>query len=260
MSIMDTRPMDQVPALPAPRASRSNAGRQSAARTTRGCGRAHNEDAVLVAGPLLAVSDGVGGGPGGELASAAALRGLASALIAWTPGAEPAAALRRGFSAANAEVRVTAHATGTEGTAATLVAALLGPASVTVAHAGDSRAYLVRDGCLRRLTVDHRIGEEVARRDRLGLAPLDGHWPPPNAITRAAGLGPVIDPDLARVRTRPGDRLLLCSDGLTDALDDAVIAALIEVEPDLRRLVDRLIAAAQAAGARDDITVLVAAR
>jgi protein phosphatase len=125
-------------------------------------------------------------------------------------------------------------------------------------HAGDSRAYLFRDGQLTQLTRDHSMAQEMVRRGFLQAHEVVGH-PWRHIITNAlGGTERGVDVETHRLQLQPGDRLMLCSDGLTDLLSDADLAALLNAEPEPRQACERLVAAANEKGGRDNITVLIA--
>ena len=139
----------------------------------------------------------------------------------------------------------------------TCVAAVVQGETLSVAHAGDSRAYLLRDGALERLTDDHSyvaeqvragvISEESAQRSRFR-----------NVITRAVGIEPTITPDLSQRPVRPGDALLLCTDGLTNMVPEDQIARIMQQAPSAQAAAERLIQIANRNGGKDNITAVVA--
>jgi serine/threonine protein phosphatase PrpC len=214
--------------------------------------RATNQDAFLATERLWAVADGVGGGPGGEVAAHLAIEALArGGATARTP-----ADLERLAQAAAAAV----HARGTDpflaGMATTLTAALITPTGLAVVHAGDSRLYRLRDGRLDLLTDDHAM---VAQLVREGLLPPEraATHPLRNILTRALGRDPDVDYDTALLPVECGDVFLLCTDGLTNMLADDDIAAIVAAAPSLDRATADLVRAANAAGGRDNITVVL---
>ncbi len=221
---------------------------RAAGLSDQGRMRANNEDAFFCdpAARLFLVADGLGGHAGGEVASALVAGAAAAAAAAVSnapdPGRELATLLRR----ADAEVRARA-AGDLSGMASTAVALSLRNSDAWVAHAGDSRAYRLRGGSLRRLTRDHtpeaELGAELPIRSGM--------------ITRALGIGAGCDCELTRETAAPADRFLLCSDGLTDCLDDAAIANLLAAPGEPADIARDLVAAANAAGGRDNITVIV---
>ena len=231
--------------------------------TDPGPGRPHNEDRWRVddASGVFVLADGMGGYNAGEVASEIATRTVAERVGALrAAGLPPADAMRRAVCAAHAGIVEFAH-TRPEclGMATTLVAASIDGGRLTVAHVGDSRAYLYRDGVLRRLTRDHSIGQQMLDAGRMTASQVR-RLPARGILTRALGIE--TEPPVADVATldwRAGDLLLLCSDGLTDSLDDALIAAALEAPgAALPKLASELIVAALARGCTDDATVLLA--
>ena len=138
----------------------------------------------------------------------------------------------------------------------TLTAVYLDDADLAVAHVGDSRAYLFRDGKLTRLTQDHSLVEELVRAGKLTEEQAAEH-PQRSIITRALGVEPQVEVDTWTYPARAGDVVLLCSDGLTSMISEEQIAAILAEESDLDRAGERLIDEANAAGGRDNITVVL---
>ncbi len=225
------------------------------AATDVGRVREGNEDAYLVddAMGLVAVADGMGGHRGGEVASATALEALRAAITHGRP-------LRESMEDANEAVFTKSltddelRGMGTTLTAATLVTG----GTVLVGHVGDSRAYLLHDGVLRQLTVDHSLVEELVREGRLTADEAAVH-PQRSIITRALGVDPSVEVDVYSVELAPGDRLLLCSDGLTGMVQAEIIAGTLRREEDPARAAAALIDAANVAGGEDNITAVVVA-
>ena len=243
--------------------------RPSAAFATDvGGGRRNNEDAALettVGGPdgpyaLWIVADGVGGGPRGELASRTAVESVVEVLSAagWT---DPRAGLVEAFSLANR--RVYALGSGEAGEHAsvmgsTLVAALVSErtGAATVGNVGDSRAYLVGPDRILQVTEDHSL---IAQRVRSGLVDAaDARTAPErNVLTRGIGGEPTVTVDTFGPGVLgPGERLVLCSDGLHDPVPDEQIAAIVRAST-IEAAPAALVAAALAAGGRDNVTALV---
>jgi PPM family protein phosphatase len=136
-------------------------------------------------------------------------------------------------------------------------AALAGERHLQLAHVGDSRAYLLRDGSLEQLTTDHTVVAELVRRGRLTPAQAAIH-PERSILTRAVGLDPRIPVDTPDpLELQDGGQVLLCSDGLTEAVDDDQIAQVLSAEPDGNAACQALIEAANAAGGPDNITVVL---
>ncbi|HEY4409164.1 MAG TPA: Stp1/IreP family PP2C-type Ser/Thr phosphatase [Acidimicrobiia bacterium] len=225
----------------------------SGARTDVGRGRPENEDSILVddAGGLWAVADGMGGHRAGEVASATAIETLQDAYRAGTPLAEA-------VEEANAAVfSKAADDDALRGMGTTLTAvALEGGATALLGHVGDSRAYILRDGAVTQVTDDHSLVEQLVREGR--LSPEEAHTHPQRAIiTRALGVDAHVEVDTYRVDLQPGDRLLICSDGLTNMLSDDTIAATLRRHPDPQQAADTLVDMANQAGGDDNITVVV---
>jgi protein phosphatase len=225
------------------------------AATDVGRVREGNEDAYLVddAMGLVAVADGMGGHRAGEVASATALEALRSAITHGRP-------LRESMQDANEAVFTKSltdeelRGMGTTLTAATLVTG----GTVLVGHVGDSRAYLLHDGELRQVTVDHSLVEELVREGRLTADEAAVH-PQRSIITRALGVDASVEVDVYPVELAPGDRLLLCSDGLTGMVQAETIAGTLRREEDPARAAAALIDAANVAGGEDNITAVVVA-
>jgi PPM family protein phosphatase len=214
-----------------------------------------NQDAFLSTGRLWAVADGVGGGPAGEVAARIAIE----ALERGAPGAHSARDLERLAQDAAAHVHAAGRADRARaGMATTLTAALLTADGLAVVHAGDSRLYRLRAGRLERLTVDHALVDQLVREGLLTPERAATH-PLRNMITRALGRDPDVDYDRLFVAVEPGDVFLLCTDGLTKMVGEPVIAATIDGASSLEEAALELVHAANAAGGRDNVTVVLAA-
>jgi PPM family protein phosphatase len=232
----------------------------SFAGTDVGRARSGNEDSYFCGRTVFAVADGLGGHQGGEVASAAAVEPLA-ALDGreFAEPAEAAEALTAAVREANAAILDRAAGDpGLWGMGTTVTAAALaGDRHLQLAHVGDSRAYLLRDGSLGQLTNDHTVVGELVRRGRLTPAQAAIH-PERSILTRAVGLDPRIPVDTPDpLELRDGDQVLLCSDGLTEAVDDDQIAELLSSTPEGTAACQALIDAANAAGGPDNITVVL---
>ncbi len=237
-------------------------------RTDVGRRRSHNEDTLGLLpvayeglasqrGYLFAVADGMGGAEKGEVASHLAVEALFATYYDDTePDLPPEAALRAAFAAANSVVYGEGLnlAFGMMGT--TLVAALVADDRLIVGNVGDSRAYLIRDGTLRQITDDHSLVEEQVRAGI--ITPAQARLSPQrNIITRAVGHQVDVEDDQYTVAPlRPGDLILLCSDGLHGMLEDDELLALA-LQPDLAEAAAALIAAANERGGLDNITGLL---
>jgi protein phosphatase len=259
--------------------------------TDRGRQRPNNEDQFLIAdmgaalrarqtslkqgsvqlgrprGHLLVVADGVGGMAGGEAASALAVGVVEQVLLdtvnyceAMHDGqiVEPAA-LERAVTEADdrlhreARRRPELHGMGT-----TLTLAYVVNHDAFVAHVGDSRCYLLRDGCMHRLTHDHTLVDELVRRGVIKAEEAAGHRLRHVIINVVGGADEGVNVEIHRVPLRAGDRLLLCSDGLTEMIPDGEIQSILASEDDTTRACQRLVDRANENGGKDNVTVVVA--
>ena len=225
--------------------------------------RPENQDALSaqknVAGErLFVVSDGMGGQRGGETAARLCIDTLSRAFR--DPHGKPEERLRRGLELANEEVY--SHALSNperKGMGATAVALLFahGPGQTWVAWIGDSRCYRLRDGALEPLTRDHSIVAEWIEMGVLTAEEAENH-PRRHELTRSIGQAPDVSVEIAAVDARPGDRFLLCSDGLTNHLEDHEMAKLSAEFDDLDACCAALIKLANRRGGEDNITVALA--
>lgn len=216
--------------------------------------RRANEDSLLARAPLFVVADGMGGAQAGEVASRIAVESFQPGLDDARPPEQALADLAR---AANARIHELSHSTAEHaGMGTTLTAVYVGEEEVAIAHVGDSRAYCLRDGELLRLTDDHSLVDELMRQGRLTPEEAVEH-PQRSVITRALGPEGAVEVDTRSFRARPGDVYLLCSDGLTTMLSEQQVAAVLLTHPRLHDAGESLIAAANDAGGRDNITVLL---
>ncbi len=216
--------------------------------------RRANEDSFFVRAPLFVVADGMGGAQAGEVASRLAAETLARGLPDDGTAEQRLEARVREANSRIHEVSQGDRALNGMGT--TITAAYLDGDELALAHVGDSRAYLLRDGELTRLTRDHTLVEELVRRGELTEEEAAEH-PQRSIITRALGPEPDIDVDLRSHRVQAGDVLLLCSDGLTGMISEAEIERIIEDADSLGDAGRALVAAANEAGGRDNITVVL---
>ena len=245
----------------------SGSGVQAAAMTHVGRVREHNEDAFALVPEqdLYIVSDGMGGLPGGETASSAVVEALPELLNDRVGSDQLADAdlheiLRSTLLELSRTVRKeAARRVGLSGMGATVVLVLVHDARLTVAHMGDSRAYLQRADDLVQLTEDHSVVGILLRRGEIGPDDVE-HHPARGRITRYIGMTDQVDPDVKTFDFTPGDRLLVCSDGLTGVVPDEEIAVFIEEADTSTDACRRLVDAALAGGGPDNITVLVAER
>lgn len=228
----------------------------TAAASDVGRVRKGNEDSGFAGPGLVLVADGVGGHAAGEVASATATY----VITAWAmsqPLADPATSLRSALALAQQQVARGAEVPQQEGMATTLTAVLGDGERFALLHLGDSRAYLLREGLLEQLSRDHTVVQDLVDQGSLSPAEARGHrWS--HVVTRTLGgdvteLGDVVPLDL-----RAGDRLLLCSDGLSDLVDDAELARLLSSHVDDEGAAAALVEAALGAGGRDNVTCVLA--
>jgi protein phosphatase len=224
------------------------------AGTDTGRQRRANEDSLLARSPLFVVADGMGGAQAGEVASRIAVESFRDGL---DDSSEPEAALAALALAANSRIHELSHSNAEHaGMGTTLTAVYVGDEEVAIAHVGDSRAYCLRDGELLRLTDDHSLVDELMRQGRLTPEEAVEH-PQRSVITRALGPEGTVEVDTRTFRARARDVYLLCSDGLTTMLAEEDIAEVLRSHPRLRDAGEALIAAANDAGGRDNITVVL---
>lgn len=222
-------------------------------RTDVGCVRDHNEDSLLVAPPLFAVADGMGGHAAGEVASEIAITVLGEK----APHTPDAAALGRAVEDANRAVILAANEKrGRAGMGTTITAAVLQKDRLVIAQVGDSRAYLLHQGRLQQLTRDHSLMADMIEAGRLTPEEARTH-PNRSVITRALGSDPRMVPDLYEITVETGDRLLLCSDGLSSMVEDSAIESTLARTRDPQRCASMLVNEAIAAGGYDNVTVVV---
>ena len=212
-----------------------------------------NEDYPLVDErlALFAVADGMGGHQGGEVASRTAIEALRAAVAS---GLAINEAITRANEAVLKRAEGDADLAGM-GTTMTAVV-VVGASRLLIGHVGDSRAYLLHDGELRRVTEDHSLVEELVREGRLTPEQAEVH-PQRAIITRALGVEQALDVDLYTVPVEAGDRLVICSDGLTTMLRDRDVERIARGESDAQRAAEALVDAANEAGGEDNITVVV---
>jgi protein phosphatase len=228
------------------------------ALTDVGRHREENEDCHAVVpladGLLCIVADGMGGHAAGEVASRIAVDTLAA--VAPLLNADDAApALAAAGRQAHEAIREAAL-DGKHGMGCTLTVAVVRPGRVDLLHVGDSRAYRVSGEGIEQVTEDDSLVGAMLRGQSLTREQARRH-PARSVLTRALGVGAEIEFSAGSLAPLPGDVLLLCSDGLTEHLDDDELLAIVRAEPDLDLAAQRLVAAANAAGGTDNITVVL---
>lgn len=226
--------------------------------TNTGLVRANNEDAVYadLDKQLFIVADGMGGHVSGEVASLLAVQTVIQAIEGRNDD-EPVQILRQAFEQANQRIYQSAkdHPENM-GMGTTLTALWVVGDQLYVAHIGDSRAYLLHGGELISLTKDHSLVGELLREGGLTEAQAMAH-PQRNILTRALGNQAVVEADISDYHLASGDRLFLCTDGLSNLVSTLEISALID-DIDLKKALDRLLALAMERGGQDNITALLA--
>ena len=231
---------------------------RSAGRTHVGLHRAANEDSILLMPGvgLFAVADGMGGHRGGRVASqmvTGELTRIATEVGRALDGEELAGALE--------DINRKVHQTGQESAelfnmGSTCVAISVMGGRVHLAHLGDSRAYLVREGRIEQLTSDHRVIQPMLDRGEISEDEARSH-PMRNVLTRSVGVEADVTVSRTEMPIQPGDRILLCSDGLSDLVTPPQLLAAVQAHEDLDELASALVDSANAAGGHDNISVVV---
>ncbi len=222
-------------------------------RSDVGLVREHNEDSFVVRFPLFAVADGMGGHEAGEVASSIAVTRLAELAPAGADDAE----LARAVESANMSViEAPAKGTGRPGMGTTCTSVIIEGTTMAVAHVGDSRCYLLHKGQLMRVTHDHSYVEELVAAGQITAEEARVH-PNRSVITRALGNDPKMQADHFTVDVSRGDRILLCSDGLSSMVTDGVIEETLMSCTAPQSCADALVDAALAEGGSDNVTCIV---
>ena len=215
--------------------------------------RSDNQDRDLLAPPLIAVADGMGGHLGGGTAAGMAvdaLRGVGSTT-------DPTALLAALKEANRAIARAATADPDLTGMGTTATAALLEDGILYLVHVGDSRAYLIREGRIIQVTQDHSVVAEMVRRGALSPDAAESH-PARHVITRALGVDADIDIDALRVDLEPGDVVLLCTDGLSGPVTNDEMLGVVQASLTLADAAEQLVQRANAAGGPDNVTVVLA--
>lgn len=223
------------------------------ARSDVGLVRGHNEDSFLLRTPLFVVSDGMGGHAAGEVASSIAVETIGER----APGTADDVLLGAAVEAANANViKAAEEGVGKPGMGCTATAVLIEKNHMAVAHVGDSRAYVLHHGTLVRITHDHSYVEELVDAGEITADEARTH-PSRSIITRALGSDPDMYADHFSLEVNDGDRIILCSDGLSSMISDSEIESLAVSSATPQQAADNLVAAALTAGGADNVTVVV---
>ncbi|MEX2024624.1 MAG: Stp1/IreP family PP2C-type Ser/Thr phosphatase [Thermoleophilaceae bacterium] len=227
---------------------------EQAGLTDVGRQREANEDSLVVAAPVFAVADGMGGARAGE---DGALRAAEAFGDRRDRSESPEQQLATVAKEANRRIFDLAQRDDSHrGMGTTLTAALVADGAVSLGHVGDSRAYRLRDGELSQLTHDHSLVAELERSGQLTPEAAENH-PQRSIITRALGPEPTVDVDTHTHVARDGDVYLLCSDGLTGMVPDDELASLLRGAATLEEAAEALVRAANQGGGRDNITVVL---
>ena len=226
------------------------------AQTHVGLKRKVNEDTILALPEqdIWMVADGMGGHQAGDFAS----RAIADAVAMIPVGLDPTArmhALRDAIQGAHQLIRTEAEERGAGVIGATVVALMMANGHFVGLWAGDSRIYRLRDGQIEMLTTDHSSVAEYVLAGRMTWDEAEQH-PQSNAITRAVGVGDVLELDKVRGEAHSGDRFLVCSDGLTKYATFAMLQDMLSTTP-IETVVERLVQVALAGGGADNISAIV---
>ena len=216
--------------------------------------RSSNEDSFLESAPVFAVADGMGGARAGEVASRIAVETLADGDAG---DGEAEAQLAETAQAANRRIYELAQKDDSRaGMGTTFTAVLVDGGDVVTGHVGDSRLYRLRDEALEQLTRDHSLVEELVRRGELDPKDAESH-PQRSIITRALGPEPEVEVETFTCPGRAGDVYLVCSDGLTSMISEERLRDLLRADGSLDEAAQRLVEAANEAGGKDNITVVL---
>jgi serine/threonine protein phosphatase PrpC len=222
--------------------------------TDTGRKRRRNEDAYVCEPPLFAIADGMGGAQAGEVASRLAAAALKESGARTLGGERRISDLiqeanRRVYDRSSTDPN-------TSGMGTTITVALVENGNVAFGHVGDSRAYLIRDGRMEQVTEDHSLVNELMKSGKLSREEAESH-PQRSVITRALGTDPDVDVDTFTIAGEAGDVFLLCSDGLTDMVEEREILELVERNrQDIDVALKSLVKAANRSGGEDNITVV----
>ncbi|CAN5325073.1 protein phosphatase 2C domain-containing protein [soil metagenome] len=224
-------------------------------RSDTGRVREGNEDSFLARTPLFALADGMGGHVGGEVASRIAIGIIEEEPFSALDGDDDS--LKQLVRRANQAIHERAGADrALEGMGTTCTLLMLDGYQAHLAHVGDSRAYLLRDGHLKQVTQDHTLVQRMVQEGRLSHEEAVNH-PHGNIITRVLGVEPDVEVDIVVIELQNDDRILLCSDGLTDMITPEDIKRILVDEPEPQEAADHLVDAANEAGGQDNITAMV---
>lgn len=217
--------------------------------------RQRNEDRFYIGDSFCIVTDGMGGYKGGEIASTMVVDTLAADMQRWQDVS--ADALRRAVAKANMAVYDWVKTTpALEGMGTTAVVAYVTGSDLYWANVGDSRLYVFHEDRLTQISTDHSMVQALYEAGELKADDMLQH-PQRNVLTRAVGVGPVVDIDAGVYKVMPGDRILLCSDGLSGYIEQAVIEEAFRKEAKDERLIEDLMTLVYDQGARDNVTIVI---
>ena len=225
-----------------------------AALTDKGIVRDNNEDSYKIGENFLIVADGMGGHNAGEVASNIAVETASRVL------SEAAEGYREKIEEAiiTANNNVYALATGErKGMGTTMDVCVCSEGKVYIGHVGDSRVYVIRDKKAVKITEDHSYVEMLVAKGELTKEEAE-NYPMKNMITRAVGIGVSVECDLYELDIKPGDKIVLCTDGLTNMVSDAELEKVINTSKNIDEAVKTLVAKANKAGGTDNITLIIA--
>ena len=218
----------------------------------------YSDDKVGALPNLYIVADGMGGHNAGDIASKTAVESTIE-YIKDSGLKNPVTILRRAIIYANAQVLKLARGNRAySGMGTTFVAAVVDEDTLYVANIGDSRLYTIKDD-IEQVTMDHSLVEELIRSGRLDRNKGRNH-PEKNIITKALGIDEEVEPDFFEVRLEPGDKILMCSDGLSNMIEDDEIKDIVDNSEDISKPCSVLIDQANYYGGRDNISVIIAVR
>ena len=217
--------------------------------------RQRNEDRFYIGDSFCIVTDGMGGYKGGEIASTMVVDTLAADMQRWQDVS--ADALRQAVAKANMAVYDWVKTTpALEGMGTTAVVAYVTGSDLYWANVGDSRLYVFHEDRLTQISTDHSMVQALYEAGELKADDMLQH-PQRNVLTRAVGVGPVVDIDAGVYKVKPGDRILLCSDGLTGYIEQAIIEEAFRKEAKDERLIEDLMTLVYDQGARDNVTIVI---
>jgi len=239
----------------------------SCALTDKGNVRRQNQDCYFLSclpekdAAVMVVCDGMGGAKAGNVASDLACKVFAEAFGSGFDPSDPSLDVEKRLvdtlALANTAVyELSVADEACRGMGTTLVAAVAIRGALTVINVGDSRAYHITDDAMIRITRDHSVVEDMVEEGRISRAESRTH-PSKNLITRAVGTGPEVACDVFKRRIEPGEKLLLCSDGLSNLSDDRDLFAFIKARPDIRTCAEALMTDAADKGAPDNVTLIL---